>query len=915
MSVSSKILVKVGKTSKVKFRGIQAFRAITLDELERLSNLNPDASIAIIENIKQSDEQKIKEFIKRFESISTSHKVFFLVMDNDDVTCGIADELAYDIYLNLKDLYRAIKLNCGITVDTDLSLSAEVNSTFDEGFDTSFDDVLDTVSSNMNKDIELPTIETKDDLSEFDTSFIEDEIAEEKETVTETATKIPDAIKQDHSGVIDEAQVKKLNELKSKLIDHEEEIGLLKGQLKEAISKTKTLGELTLALETEKLTYQNRLKLYNENKVLEEPISLIEYQELKNKVEQLSQQSDTNNETAVQLIEAHADLAEANEKIKSLELDIAEIKNQLDTYNSEKEAEETKIAELSDTITQLNTEIADKEKEIIGLKSGEIESDSIKKQLDSINESTAELEKLLEQAKSEVARLTEESDALYQSKVSEATSRLYITELLSTSISEIYNLTLKIHTAEEERNSLNATIVSLETAVETHKATVSELRTTIDGFGTVNETLEKLKSSKAELERLNTSQSETISELNLTITKNREKIAAFEIELAQVDKRVELAHKFSKEEVDKAKVELEEVKKKYVDVKTKYELKSNQLEASEVKLKEALSSDALSLQQNNVALEEINSSLRRQVDSLKRDVDAAINDKVVTEKLMETMKESMKSMYSGAKEGSSVGSLQSFKYQGKARIIPVFGCGSYGITTTAMSIATKLSTQGKVLYIDFDMVSPKADSWFKINPIIKGLPGVDSSGTKASGLSLLVDYQMKFFSDNSMSIILKAVQTKSGCIDYISGFYSKPDIVKLMSTDYGAFLNFCGNLYEYIIVDFGRLGSSDTNDQIIKAFSDVSYRSVIVTTSDKFEIRTFRMKMAESKLDINNVAWLINMCERTNIEEIAKKAISPAQYSMMMFSMGLYGKRLDFTKEQITRDKLSLFMEQILFRT
>jgi MinD-like ATPase involved in chromosome partitioning or flagellar assembly len=251
-------------------------------------------------------------------------------------------------------------------------------------------------------------------------------------------------------------------------------------------------------------------------------------------------------------------------------------------------------------------------------------------------------------------------------------------------------------------------------------------------------------------------------------------------------------------------------------------------------------------------------------------------------------------------------------YTGKGMIIPVFGCGSFGTTTTAMSIALKLATDAKVLYIDFDMVMPKADAWFKVNPIVKNVPDFDQFGSsKFTGLGLFIDRGVQFFLSYTASIVNKPIPTKGGCVDYISGFYKRPDKIKLISADYTSFFNYCGNNYTYIVVDFGKLGCSELNDIIIKMVSDIAYRNVVVTTNDKFEIRTFSMKMDEAHISKDNVAWLLNMCENTKIEDTSKKLISPANYSMMPFNPDLYGKKVDFTKDKLTRDKLDLFMNTI----
>ena len=42
-------------------------------------------------------------------------------------------------------------------------------------------------------------------------------------------------------------------------------------------------------------------------------------------------------------------------------------------------------------------------------------------------------------------------------------------------------------------------------------------------------------------------------------------------------------------------------------------------------------------------------------------------------------------------------------------------------------------------------------------------------------------------------------------------------------------------------------------------------------------------------------------------------AISPAKYSMMPLNMDMYGNKVDLQEKSWTRDKLQLFMDEVLF--
>ena len=119
-------------------------------------------------------------------------------------------------------------------------------------------------------------------------------------------------------------------------------------------------------------------------------------------------------------------------------------------------------------------------------------------------------------------------------------------------------------------------------------------------------------------------------------------------------------------------------------------------------------------------------------------------------------------------------------------------------------------------------------------------------------------------------------------------------------------------MYTYIIVDFGELGSSDLNDQIIKAFIDASYKSVVVTTNDKMEISLFRNKLAECKIALNKISWLLNMCSTTKLEDKTRSILQGVKYEMIPFKPEIYGKKSHFMSDPLTRDKMTKFIDEAI---
>lgn len=922
-STGAKILVKVGNSSRLKFREAKSFRAITLTELERLYKLNPDASITIIENIKQSDGDRIKRFIKDFEK-SEGHKIFFYVPDNDENTCGIADELAYDIYLTDKDLYRAIKLHCNVSVDIDLSIkgnSINSDSDFDSSFGTDLDggsgDALETISiAQQQQDIqearELPSIQTKDDIDDFDTSILDEtEVVEDKKDVYEEQNKVEHNTGTNNAPVINTAIQEELKKADNKIDD-------LTSQLHSAIEKNRTLTKLVKSIEDERDIFKTKLEQIGTNEVLEEPISLVEYQELQTALEKLREQSQSNSISQVDLTEIQEKCTELEEYNKELTHQLEEYKDRLRESGTKLNDAMTKITSYQVQLTNLNKKTAELEARsgLNAEQTSEIEELTIRLSIElanieelnsKISENSDEIIKL----NSEIIKLTDEKSKLESRATKEAESRIMISRLLFVAVNKLFTTRDELNSKDSELEVLKMSLSELENIKKANLAAINSYEERLLAFSEADSNLkileDKLKLSEGEKAEAN----QRLQQLQTELAEKESKLQEVTLQAANTDKRVELAHNYAKEQIDQIKRETDSWRVKYESVQYQYDELVKTCGVDEI--------GAEALAASTKALEEVNKNLRGQLNDLKNTVSKAISDRDIAlrkakslEDANKSLQDTMSTLSSGLGTGVSVSSIiPPLKYKERGNIIPVFGSGSFGITTTAMSIAAKLSSQYHVLYIDFDIVNPKADSWFKINPVVKNLPELNGQGI--TGLETVVEKSAQFFIKNSNLIISHPITTKSGCVDYISGFYTRPNRKKLMTTDFSSFLNYCGTAYTYIIVDFGRLGCSELNDNIIKAFSDVAFKNVVVSTSDKFEIRTLRSKITASSIDINKIAWLVNMCERTSIEDTAKKFIKPAPYSLIPFNAELYGKRLDFTKQSLTRDKLSLFMDKVLF--
>ena len=196
---SISIIIKVGKKSNMKFSHSKAYRALIPEDLDILHRSHPDCHLVIIENIKEDEEDAVRKFIQSFESESDENKVLFYIPDEDDLeTLGLADELNFDIYMTLEDIYFAMKglgysLDVAATLDSRREYFKEMSKAEDlEGVTDIFggvgeiQDSIDKENINTDESIdkENESIEEENWQEDFDVSDTpsEDSYTSEKKT-------------------------------------------------------------------------------------------------------------------------------------------------------------------------------------------------------------------------------------------------------------------------------------------------------------------------------------------------------------------------------------------------------------------------------------------------------------------------------------------------------------------------------------------------------------------------------------------------------------------------------------------------------------------------------------------------------------------------------------------------------------
>lgn len=279
--------------------------------------------------------------------------------------------------------------------------------------------------------------------------------------------------------------------------------------------------------------------------------------------------------------------------------------------------------------------------------------------------------------------------------------------------------------------------------------------------------------------------------------------------------------------------------------------------------------------------------LRTQVASLKLERDRATAELMKAKKFAakeaeraETLTASARSLSQVAFRGAQVSALPLINYTAKALIIPVFGNGSAGVSSSAVSLAKTLGVNARAVLLDFDMVTTDLEGRFgePINPLVKLEEG-EISG-KNSAMGVFIDKGKDYFASHYAELVVRIDSNKAGILDYLPGFYAKPDLFMLTQADYSTLLNYLGARYDYIIIDAGKIGCSEIGDQILRNFCLVSFRSLIVTDASAEKCRAMRLKLndifgTELRKFAERCVWMTNRAvKRVDLTRFTAPAMS-----------------------------------------
>lgn len=595
-------------------------------------------------------------------------------------------------------------------------------------------------------------------------------------------------------------------------------------------------------------------------------------------------------------LEYEKDRAESYEALVEKLREIKEnLEDKLDFY-------EDLIHSLQTTDDIIDISIQDSEETLNKIEELKIEKLKLQEKINSLTRDLGKLTELeleITRKDNEYAELKSELDRVKQDNRSkeieeryayEKEVRLKLTELLE-SVAFKYSLALDSHEKTLQTNR------DLEAAYKNETRLKKELE--VQSLE-LKSKLQQAINLRAERERVLNLKLEEFSRIN---EENAQKSHQAEREKqGLLDKIADL-----QSDLDLLKSQEDNYKSRISTLDSQLSIKDNQIESLEAKLNRYKDINIEDLRESVKTSELGNSKLVSDIGRLKIEISGLQRQLSQRSEVIGRLESEKSQLELTAKSlSNSVTTAEKLRitcnYSGKAMIIPVYGTGSYGVTTTAVTLAKKLN--GDVLLLDFDCVNPKLDSWTGLNPMLDQFKEMtetrDLPSMAYSAFGILIEKGTDFIINNQDIAIqhtnIGASKLKKGTkrVDYFSGVYYKIDLYKFAAIDFSSFLNFFGNEYEYIVVDLGRIGGNESTNALIRMFDTIAWRSVQVCQNDKYDVRILYTKIKMEGLHLGKAIWLLNMAKSTALDEFSKKVLNNARVVILTKKPELYGEQKTF---------------------
>ena len=849
-----------------------------------------------LENVIKALKDEKKDIVDRFNAIK----------DNGDVF----DDADYS------DLERKLQQSTS-SID---ELTAELNKEKSE---------VENLTTDLNDKVEqLNELNSKIESGEIHAEIV----ADYEKKLSELSDKYNDALKkfENEQGKVNEISDnsnKELELMSSDLTNVKNERDKFKGDIDRLNKQLKSSEEKVENITKERDDLKKKVEsLEKEKKDLTK-----ERDNLKAECDGLKSERDT---LKINVGDLETDKETLTERVETLEKEKSELEQKKSSIEgkqarllSEKEKLTNEKSELANAMVKLTNEkiaLEDERRELKDRqKSIEAEKKDLENEKNSLAEKVSQLESLEDTSEKNEESLNEKIESL-------AKEKSHLEDKLEALENEKEQLSKKVEAAEKKADAAEKKADAAEFAKFEIEETATVLKKSTEALD------RKLNDKQSEIDQLK----ETITNLNLQLDECKADLSlATDANSKMLEQQGDINSQH-KDEIDKLKQQIS-------GLETKLKLTNEQLEQKEqqysvlVAQQADKSAGASALASTNQTLEIVNKTLSEQLSVANKDITALKNSraKLTSEvknykdkcnQLDSALKNTVKALGSGAgntekkeqtsNSNSGIGyqylAVKPINYTGSAKIIPVFGCGGTGITTAAVSLASKICLTSNVLYIDMDITQASADAWFGQTPLCGGLSGLGLMDIECTGLGIFYEKGFNIFNNNLDKIIKNVEHTKGGGTDYLSGLIHRVDDERIANADYTSLFNRLGEKYTYIVVDLGRVGNSRINDSLIKAIFDISATNMAVVPQNYFSIRNFLLKVNEAKVDMRKLKLVINMCTATALDRRTKQALtskSISKYVMLLSDQNMVCIKDTFIHNKLNRDKFAAFVNSDLF--
>lgn len=904
-------VVRVGSKYGLRLRGIKVHRAITFKEVE--ARCNENTSLVIIEDPKEKEIDYIRKLVE-----TGGYKVILYGIDVPVST--IFRKLNVEVFddkISIQNFilkgYVTGQSSIGVSDNAELVRNSLTESI--ESIKSSIEDVEDSEEDSIKEFSSLS--DTIDIGSKTNKELIVAYVKEAREHIGRAAETKGSRTQADSKL---EKEIARLNE----------QLGAVRGQLNDAYGKISTLEHIKETVEDERDMYVDMLhNMEMESSVVEvkpadeaaseEDKKLLD--EARAKLETLSIELNSVQKKASLVDELELQLNNKDDEIARLQGELAVASDKTEANSLKERIKEEVKSKLSVT-----------NKLSAALQELSILRETLDSKVSEFNSLNAEYNSLSELSTDSVAKIQQleavvEERVAYTEKVESEFNKEKLG--LQTQIDKIKSekekeITDTRERAIEEQNRLHTVITGLNSEIESLQEAIIKEEAKADtlqkGLDDANRTIAERDIKIQELELIDTDAMErTIEQLRDTNAKLSVEIE--QSKLTAVNDRTEVSDMIERIQAEKESLEkrLKSDKEVYEGEITRLSKQNRELKSTSNEEISNLRVEVSTLQAKLDNKEKASENNAKQIEVLKTEFNSREAELLNQINELEAELTNVNKGFGDTSSGTGMvydeDSISlSCNYKGKAKIITVFGSGSYGITTMAVSIAKKLGNS-RVLFMDMDTVNPKGDRWFKKSPLIPELIGI-SSQLKRTAFGALLEKGEQYVIDNDKKIVRNVAMPKSSrggtTIDYFSGIYTQIDMGKFLEIDFTKLMNFYGTKYDYIVVDLGRIGGSVATNSLANMLSRISHKVIMMTLSDSTDTRSLLVKLKANDITVAKALWVLNLVNTSKLDDMTKKNIGRIPYKILPKNMTGYGTDVTFDKMAMLRDHINQIIEDII---